>query len=167
MPAKLSTTISKIKTIPHKENAAIIASFYEFMKSHDAFERHQDNNLKAVVSYSNFLDNRSLKEVSSKEDILSYIQTKVKCKDDDPDQRWITTYNDYLHRIKHFFRWLHNLYEKEDAVPMDFWENPDFIKTLKPKKTKRVTPYSETELWEKVELLSIVKYENIQKSAYL
>ena len=54
MPAKLSTTVNKVKTIPNQENAAIITKFHEFMKNHDASERHQNNNLKAVVSYSNF-----------------------------------------------------------------------------------------------------------------
>jgi DNA-binding ferritin-like protein len=52
------------------------------MRSHDVSERYQNNNLKAVVSYSNLLSNRSLKEISKKDDILFYIQTKVKCKDD-------------------------------------------------------------------------------------
>ena len=54
--------------------------------------------------------------------------------------------------------------KKKISVPMDLWENPDFIKNLKPKKTKRVTPYSETELWEKDELLSIIKYENFKRN---
>ena len=91
MPAKLSTTIDKIKLPSNQENAALIFSFYEFMKNHDASERHQNNNLKAIISYSNFLGHKSLKEINTKEDVLSYLQTKTKSKDDDPDQKWITT----------------------------------------------------------------------------
>ena len=26
----------------------------------------------------------------------------------EPEQKWITTFNDYLHRINHFYRWLWN-----------------------------------------------------------
>src|SRR6185295_7214233 len=35
---------------------------------------------------------------------------------------------------------------------------------LKPKKTKRLSPYSETEIWEKDEFLSIIKYEQFQRN---
>jgi hypothetical protein len=52
------------------------------MKENGASERHQNNNLKAIISYSNFLGNRSLKEIEKKEDILLYLQTKIKNKDE-------------------------------------------------------------------------------------
>jgi integrase/recombinase XerD len=38
------------------------------------------------------------------------------------------------------------------------WQTPSFIQIRK-KKTKRISPYLETELWERDELLSILKYE--------
>jgi len=66
------------------------------MKYNGVSERHQNNNLKATISFSNFLGNKSLKEIHKKEENLSYLQTKIKSKEDDPEQRWITTYNDYL-----------------------------------------------------------------------
>jgi hypothetical protein len=77
LPAKLSTTVSKIKLIPCSENADIVFKFYDFMKYNGASERHQNNNLKAVISYSNFLGGAPLKDISKKENILSYIQTKI------------------------------------------------------------------------------------------
>ncbi len=103
MPAKLSTTINNIKLLSNQENVVLILKFYEFMKNPDASERHQNNNLKAIISYSKFLGHKSLKDINRKDDVLSYLQTKTKSKENDPDQKWITTYNDYLHRIKHFF----------------------------------------------------------------
>ena len=47
---------------------------------------------------------------------------------------------------------------------MDSWKTPEFIGILKPKKTKRLSPYSETEVWEKEEFLSIVKYEPYKRN---
>ena len=38
------------------------------------------------------------------------------------------------------------------------WETPGFIQ-IKKKKTKRSSPYLETELWDRDELLCILKYE--------
>jgi hypothetical protein len=163
VPAKLSTTVGKIKLLSNKDNANLIFKFHEFMKYNGVSERHQNNNLKAIVSYSNFLGNRSFKDIDKKEDVLSYLQTKIKTKDTDPDQKWITTYNDYLHRIKHFFRWLHNEHEQQTPVPMDLWKTPEFVGLLKPRKTKRITPYSETEIWEKDEFLSIIKFEPLKE----
>jgi len=48
------------------------------------------------------------------------------------------------------FSCLHNQYQKEVAISMDFYENIKFIKTINPKKTKIITPYSETEIWKKL-----------------
>jgi hypothetical protein len=87
---------------------------------------------------------------------MSYLQTKIMTKDKDPDQKWITTHLDYLHRIKHFFRWMHNEHgQQQTPVSIDLWKNPEFVGLLKSGKTKRITPYSESEIWEKHEFLSI------------
>ena len=66
MPAKLSTTINKVKSLSNPENTDLVLKFYEFMKYNGVSERHQNNNLKAIVSYSCFLGNKPLKEISKK-----------------------------------------------------------------------------------------------------
>lgn len=76
----------------------------------------------------------------------------------DPDKKWITTWNDNLHRIKHIFRWLHNQRGKQETIAVSIWETPVFAR-IKEKKTKRLSPYSETDIWDRDELLSVVKYE--------
>ena len=47
---------------------------------------------------------------------------------------------------------------------MDEWITPDFLQTINPKKTKRLSPYSETEIWDKDEFLSIIKYESYKRN---
>jgi hypothetical protein len=37
-------------------------SIHEFMKEYDASESHQNNDLKAIISLSNYLGNKSLKK---------------------------------------------------------------------------------------------------------
>ena len=39
---------------------------------------------------------------------MTFLDTKIKSNDTDPDKKWITTWNDYLLRIKYFLRWFHN-----------------------------------------------------------
>ena len=42
--------------------------------------------------------------INTSHEVLSFLDTKIKTKEEDPDQKWITTWNDYLHRIMHFLR---------------------------------------------------------------
>jgi integrase/recombinase XerD len=159
LPATLSCTISKIRTIPNKDNADIISEYHQYMRDNGASERHQNNALKAVIDYAKFLgENMTFYDINAKEQITAYLDTKIKSEEEDPDKKWITTWNDKLHRIKHLFRWLYNQRSKQTAIPVSNWETPTFAK-IKEKKTKRLSPYSETEIWDRDELLSIVKFE--------
>jgi integrase/recombinase XerD len=54
MPAKLTTTISKIQTVPNPTNAEIIGEFYHYMRDSDTSENHQNNCLKVVIALANF-----------------------------------------------------------------------------------------------------------------
>jgi integrase/recombinase XerD len=161
MPTKLTTTISKIASIPNSVNSELVNDFYEYMKSNGASERHQNNNLKVMIAYAKFLGTDvSFYNVQKKEQIMGFLDTKMKNTEVDPDKKWITTWNHNLHRIKHFFRWLYNhkCKKEEERVEQSEWETPSFAR-IKEKRTKRLSPYSETELWERDEILSIVKYE--------
>ena len=65
-------------------------------------------------------------------------------------------------------RWLCNCNtkgSKEDVLLNDqiYWETPPFVQIRK-KKTKRLSPYSETEIWDRDEILSIVKYEPYKRN---
>jgi Rad51 len=55
MPTKLSTTVSKIRTIPNNVNGSLIEEFYNYMKDNDSSERHQNNALKVVIAYTKCL----------------------------------------------------------------------------------------------------------------
>jgi D-lyxose ketol-isomerase len=46
---------------------------------------------------------------------------------------------------------------------MKIGKTPEFVK-IKTKKSKRLSPYLESEIWEKDELLSIIKYEQHKRN---
>lgn len=52
-------------------------------------------------------------------------------------------------------RWLHN----DPSLPISDWETPPFAQ-IKKRKTNRISPYVESELWERDDLLVVVKYES-------
>jgi len=74
------------------------------------------------------LEKTDLIHLSKKEHILSFLDFKIKSKEDDLDGKWMRNWNDYLQRIKYFFRWLHN--EKlrpernEESLEPSDWVTP-------------------------------------------
>jgi ribosomal protein L37E len=94
------------------------------------------------------------------------LDTKKKEVNIDPDKRWIRTWNDYLQRIKYFMRWLHNGAPTSiftSPTSLSDWQTPDFVR-IKSKKTNRISPYSESEIWERDDLLTIIKYEPLKRN---
>jgi len=137
----------------------MIAEYRKYMCDNGASERRQNNALKAVITYAKFLgENTIFYDINTKEQIIAYLDTKINRAEQDPDKKWIRTWNDSLHRIKHLFRWLYNQRDKRETIPVSNWETPAFAK-IKEKKTKRLSPYSETEIWDRDELLLVVKHE--------
>jgi integrase/recombinase XerD len=145
MPAKLTTTINKIQSVRNQTNSDIINEFYQYMKNNDSSVHHKNNNLKVVIAFASFLGpDITFHDIKKKEQVLSFLNTKIKNSDQDPEKRWITTWNHYLNRIRLFFRWLYNYRSKEELLDDNEittceWETPEFVK-IKVKKTKRQSP---------------------------
>ncbi len=171
MSIKITTLLKKINLLHNKDNASVILDFYDYMREKGSSENHTMNNLKVVIEYANYLDEMNLYEVDKREQIITFLNIKIKNGSIDPDKRWITTWNHYLNRLKLFFRWLYNYHKTHNSVSHsgydgtldEDWYTPDFIK-IKQKQTKRLSPYSETEIWERDELLTIIKYEPVQRN---
>jgi hypothetical protein len=53
----------------------------------------------------------------TKQRIQAFLDTKVRSPEQDSEKKWITTWNDYMLRIKHFYRWLHNAQGLEEPKP--------------------------------------------------
>ena len=122
MPTKLTTTISKIACIPNSVNSELVNDFYEYMRSNGASERHQNNNLKVMIAYANFLGpDISFYDIQKKEQIIEFLDTKIKNAEIDPYKKWITTWNHNLHRVKYYFRW-HLLFLQHESLILKRYE---------------------------------------------
>ena len=164
MPATLSTTIKNIDKIPNKVNADLVKEFYQYMVSNGSSGRHQNNSIKAVTAYTRFLDpGVNFWQINMREQLLTFLNTKIKSVEEDPDKKWINTWNDYLRRLKNFFRWLCNLRSINNESEETDWVTPPFAK-IREKKSKRLSPYSENEIWDRDELLSVIKYESFKRN---
>ncbi|MGB8026479.1 MAG: hypothetical protein WCE95_02620 [Nitrososphaeraceae archaeon] len=74
MTVRLSTTLNNLeKSISNEENKKLIQQFFDFMKRIGTSERYQNNNLKAIINYSNFLGpSISLNHVKNRVQVTSF-----------------------------------------------------------------------------------------------
>ena len=81
MPLKLSTTIRKIQNIPNLKNIGIINEFLEYMRSNGSSEHHQNNNLKVIITFSNFIGkDNTFYDIDKKDQVLEFNTKKVWCR---------------------------------------------------------------------------------------
>ncbi len=130
MPAKLTTTIENIdKKVYNNINRELIRKFYKYLKDIDTSENYQNGLIKVIIRFAEYLGTDvTFYETKDKEKILQFLDLKRKTEDKDPDKKWITTWNDYLWRLKYFYRWLYNAKDRgSDAKSYDSWITPSFI----------------------------------------
>ncbi len=166
MPAKLTTTVNNIEIkVANIINRELITEFYNYLTNIDTSENYQNGLLKVIIRYAEHLGpNVTFYQIQNKEQVIKYLDSKRKIENEDPDKKWITTWNDYLWRIKYFYRWLYNAKDKGvNAKSYDTWITPSFI-DLKMKITKRLSPYLETEIWERDDLFTVIKYESSKRN---
>ena len=102
MPIKLSTLLSKVEKLDLKDNSETMEKFYLFMKNNDSSERHIVNNLKVMLNFENFFKPCKNLKVIKRQDIDSFLDSKINSLDIDPEKRWITTWNHYLNHLSFF-----------------------------------------------------------------
>jgi integrase/recombinase XerD len=107
----------------------------------DTSENYQNGLLKVLIRYAeNLGENTTFYQIQEKEQILELLDSKRKIDKEDPDKKWITTWNDYLWRLKYFYRWFYNARDNGIyAKSYDTWTTPSFI-NIKMKRTKRLSP---------------------------
>lgn len=144
----------------------MVTAFHAYLTSNDLSVHHVNNNLKAAISFANYLGPEvSFHDITANQQVLSFLDTKRKSSDQDPEMKWITTWNHYLNRLRLFFRWFHNRYigSKDKSIGQSDWENPDMVR-IKDRKSKRVSPCSESDIWDLEELKTLIKYEPFKRN---
>jgi integrase/recombinase XerD len=107
--------------------------FYNYLKTNNASKSYPNQNIKALINFAKLSSpNGDFYQISKKEEKLAYLNTKIKSKEDNPDGKWMRTWNDYLQRIKYFIRWIYNEKQRIDKnlgeiEPSD-WKIPTIVK---------------------------------------
>jgi integrase/recombinase XerD len=160
----LQSVLAMIPTLQNQVNAGLINDWYSYMTEQGNSESYRKTNVKIAVYFAKSLrpELMTFWDIKKKEQITTFLNTKIKSKEEDPEETWITTWNDYCERLTTFFRWLYNVKlkeaEPEKILPRKLWTTPEFCQ-IPEKTTKRVSPYSATEIWERDDVLFVLKYE--------
>src|SRR5215218_8139684 len=94
MPVRLSTTVSKISSLPNSTNASLLTEFYQYMKNNGSSESHMNNSLKTNMAFAAFIgSDTTFYDIYRKEKIIEFLDTKIKSIEEDPDRKSITTYS--------------------------------------------------------------------------
>jgi integrase len=168
MPQKLETVLKHVEEISNDINRQLIKDDHRYLITRDTSTNYQKDNVKLTYMFAKFIgESKTFYDVKDSETIVAFLDTRRKSKEEDPEQKWITTWNDYLWRIKMFYRWLYNVKlkgeDQRNYYDINNWMTPNFVNINK-KKTKKLSPYNESEIWDREELLSIVKYEPYKRN---
>jgi integrase/recombinase XerD len=92
MPALLSTIVKHIyDRVQNPVNSKLIEDFRSHVEDNTTPERHQNNNLKAIIAYAEFLgSNSTFYQISTLEQITEFLDTKIRSNSEDPDQSILT-----------------------------------------------------------------------------
>jgi integrase len=155
--------MKRIDCLPSHQRELCVRFRDWLVEENDNSERNWINYFKIISMFSEHIGNKRFQDVT-KEDVLSFLDKRKKSIEEDPDQKWIVTWNGYLARLLGFFRWLNNDKEKD----REDWITPELFSSIKRKKNKRISSYTPNDVWNIDELLTVVKYcSNIRDKAIL
>lgn len=154
MPTKPETILKKIESMPEYQSKLCL-KFKEWLEyENNNSERNWINYLKVLSLFASHIKDKAFEDVV-REDVLSFLDNRKKSIDDDPEKKWIVTWNGYLSRLLGFYRWLYNHDKEKDR---ENWVTPEIFSSIKRKKNKRISSYNPTDVWSIDELLTVVKY---------
>lgn len=97
MPQKLETVLKHVEESSNDVNRQLIYEYHKYLVSRDTSTIYQKDNVKLIYIFAKFLgDSKTFIVVKDSETIVAFLDIKRKNKEEDPEQKWITTWNDYL-----------------------------------------------------------------------
>jgi integrase/recombinase XerD len=136
-----------------KPNAVTIVDYILAMKVEtNPSTDHRRGVITTLKLLSQFLDDKPFREMT-RNDVLSFLESKRKSETVDPIHKWITTYNHHLINLLRFFKWL--FYPNIESSKR---QKPQVIENIPPLKRKEKSTYKPTDIWTKQEHVIFLQY---------
>lgn len=147
-----ASTEQKIVFDIQTTNERIISDYIEARKTEtnlaESTQRVMIDNLNRFSRFTK----KDFKDVK-RDDIVSFLNSLRKSETEDPNHKWIGTYNLYLITISTLFKWFYNPKIEPKERP-----KPDVIQNLKLLKRKEKSTYKPTDMWTQEDDLLFLKY---------
>jgi len=135
-------------------NAAIICDHILAEKTEQNIKASTaESKVKTLLWLTRYLEQKPFEQMT-KQDILSYLNSIRKNVEDDPQQRWIGSYNGRLRVFIKFFKWLYN----RDETDYRKRASPPCIQGLKQLPRRDGSSYRPADLWDSREHAIFLKY---------
>ncbi len=84
--SKIRDTLNNIQLLDNENNSKFVYDFYTYLRSVNTSESYQNQNIRALINMAKFFGkNLEFIQISKKEEILSFLNTKIKNKEEDPN----------------------------------------------------------------------------------
>lgn len=113
----------------------------------------KEGKIKTLIDIVKFSNYRDL-DVLTKVDVFSYLNRFRKSEDDDPNHRWIGTWNNRHMVLLKFFKWLHD----QENPDIKNRKHPDCMQGIKRLRRKEISRYKPSDLWTARECEVFLKY---------
>jgi integrase/recombinase XerD len=128
----------------NKENAMIICNYVQSMREELNLSDHYRADIIILLgNYSIFFNFKKSFKETTREDVLSFLNSFRKPESVDPLHKWIGTYNIYRIHLMRFFRWLYY----PTIYPSRNRPKPPPIENIPKLKRKEKSIYKPTDLW--------------------
>jgi hypothetical protein len=107
-----NSRLKALARISFKNASAICDYILEEQTEQNIKPSTAESKIKLLIWLIRYLDHKPYEEMT-KQEILSYLNSIRKPVSDDPQQRWVGSYNGRLRYLLKFFRWLHNKEEPD------------------------------------------------------
>jgi hypothetical protein len=134
----------------NRVNSDLLKDFYQHTKDNSTSQKLSERNLMAMAHFVKHIGATTSSYDVDHKQVIRFLDRKIKTEQIDSDKKSITTWNDYLWRLKLCFRRLYNKKIREingqEAKSEDERKTSLILGKIKKKKTKCLRPYIETEI---------------------
>jgi integrase len=134
------------------ENKKIMDDYIEARKIENNISPNFQKLAIRTLNYISRYTKKNFKDVT-RDDLVSYLNSVRKSEAEDPNHRWIGTYNTYLIILITFFKWLYYPMMEPKERP-----KPELFQNVKHLKRKEKSAYKPTDMWTQEDDLLFLKY---------
>jgi hypothetical protein len=151
------SSLFKKMSFKNPKNAKIL---YEFLITEQNYQNvklsTKITHIKAICLFNQYINYKDFEKIT-KNDIMDYLNSLRKTESDDPNHKWIGTYNTRQMAINKFFRWLYNQYQN-NVMDQKRWITSPCMQGVKQLSRKETSPYKPSDLWTNEDHVLFLKY---------